>query len=185
MTNRYHDLPGSSCPTCVFDHPALLVGRRTREGWEADPAPRGSPTAAAIVHLAGNSFCDAGGPFLGLGASYFLALRDAKDDPQQLNENLGLLASRGFNFVRIFTMVSWDGLEIAPVSFTNRAAASCQPCSDYWTHFRDLLLALGKHGMRAAITIFADAQFVMPAESVTAPPPGPTAGRTLLGSKAR
>jgi hypothetical protein len=47
------------------------------------------------VRLQDRSLCDEGGPFLGLGASYFQALRDAKYDRPRLNHNLALLASKG------------------------------------------------------------------------------------------
>jgi dienelactone hydrolase len=46
-----------------------------------------------LVRLEGKSFCDDAGPFLGLGASYFQALRHAKYDRKRLNGNLALLSS--------------------------------------------------------------------------------------------
>ena len=115
-----------------------------------------------LVRLQGRSFCDDAGPFLGLGASYFQALRHAKYDRKRLNDNLALLASKGFNYVRILSMVSWDGLEIAPVRFTNRTGRVVEAWPDYWRHFRDLLDLAGEHGLRVEVTIFADAQYVMP-----------------------
>ena len=50
-----------------------------------------------LVRLSGRSLCDQTGPFLGLGASYFQALRHAKYDRARLNSNLTLLAAHGFN----------------------------------------------------------------------------------------
>ena len=45
--------------------------------------------------LNGKSLRDNHGPFLGLGASYFQALRRAKYDRARLNSDLGLLAAKG------------------------------------------------------------------------------------------
>ncbi len=118
-----------------------------------------------LVRLNGNSFCDQGGPFLGLGASYFQALRRARYDRARLHSDLAFLASRGFNYVRILSMVSWEGLEIAPVTFTNRAGQVVQGWPDYWQQFRDLLDVAAQHGLRVEVTIFAGAQHVMPAKS--------------------
>jgi len=118
-----------------------------------------------LVRLRGRSFCDDAGPFLGLGASYFQALRHAKYDRARLKSNLAFLASKGFNYVRILSMVSWDGLEIAPVSFTNRAGRAVEAWPDYWQQFRELLDLVAQHGLRAEVTIFADAQYVMPLAS--------------------
>ncbi len=121
--------------------------------------------ATNLVRLQGNSFRDDAGPFLGFGVSYFQALHHAKYDRALLNHNLALLASKGFNYVRILSMVSWDGLEIAPVTFTNRLGRVVPAWPDYWHHFRDLLELAGQHGLRVEVTIFADAQYVMPSKS--------------------
>ena len=115
-----------------------------------------------LVRLSGRALCDQTGPFLGLGASYFQALRHAKYDRARLNRNLALLAANGFNYVRVLSMVNWDGLEIAPVTFTNGAGHRVEAWPDYWRHFRDLLDIVTNHGLRAEVTIFADAQYVMP-----------------------
>ena len=95
--------------------------------------------SAGRVRLRDHSLCDDDGPLLGLGVSYFQALRHAKYDRQRLNDNLALLAAKGFNYVRILSMVSWDGLEIAPVTFTNRTGRVVEAWPDYWQQFRDLL----------------------------------------------
>jgi len=126
----------------------------------------GSAPGTNVVRLSGNSFCDDTGPFLGLGASYFQALRHAKYDRALLDHNLELLAAKGFNYIRILSMVSWEGLEIAPVTFTNRAGRVIPAWPDYWTQFRDLLDLAARHGLRVEITIFADAQYVMPSKAV-------------------
>lgn len=124
----------------------------------ADDSGRGTN----LVRLSGRSLCDQTGPFLGLGASYFQALRHAKYDRARLDRNLALLATNGFNYVRVLSMVNWEGLEIAPVAFTNRAVHRVEAWPDYWQHFRDLLDSAAGHGLRAEVTIFADAQYVMP-----------------------
>lgn len=118
-----------------------------------------------LVRLNGKSLCDDAGPFLGLGVSYFQALRHAKYDRARLDRNLALFAAKGFNYVRILSMVSWDGLEIAPVTFTNRAGRVVAAWPDYWSQFRDLLDVVAQHGLRAEVTLFADAQYVMPSKA--------------------
>ncbi|MBI4326685.1 MAG: hypothetical protein HY674_15690, partial [Chloroflexi bacterium] len=126
---------------------------------------RNQPDRANLVRLREKSFCDDAGPFLALGASYFQALRHAKYDRARLHSNLALFAAKGFNYVRILSMVSWDGLEIAPVSFTNRAGRAIPAWPDYWPQFRDLLDLVAQNGLRAEVTLFADAQYVMPSRS--------------------
>ena len=101
-----------------------------------------------IVTLRRKSLCDANGPFLGLGASYFQALRDTKFDRARLSNNLGVLASNGFNFIRVLGMVSWDGLETAPVTFTNRSGHLVNAWPDYWEQFGNLLEIAGAHNLR-------------------------------------
>src|SRR5439155_7466370 len=65
----------------------------------------------------------------------------------------------------ILSMVGWDGLEIAPVDFTNSAGHFIAGWPDYWQQFRDLLDIVSSNGLRAEVTIFADAQNVMPTKS--------------------
>lgn len=161
-------------PCCSIAVPTLLGLLAVELTAAAVDVPRAAPIQGAapaieadrsaikgIVRLTGRSFADERGPFLGLGASYFLALRNAKFDRPRLHSDLALLASAGFNYVRVFSMVGWPGLEIAPVTFTNRAGQTVPGWSDYWPQFRDLLDAVAARGLRAEITIFADAQMVM------------------------
>jgi hypothetical protein len=93
-------------------------------------------------------------------------LRDAKYDRPRLDQNLALLASKGFNYIRVLSMVSWDGLEIAPVTFTNRFRREVLAWPDYWQQFRDLIDLAGQYGLRVEVTIFADAHHVMPDRAV-------------------
>src|SRR6185503_5992565 len=122
-------------------------------------------SGANLVRVNGKSLRDNSGPFLGLGASYFQALRRAKYDRARLTNDLAVLASKGFNYVRILTMVNWDGLEIAPVSFVNSAGHAVTGWPDYVQQFRDLLDVTAAHGLRAEVTLFADAQYIMPSKS--------------------
>jgi hypothetical protein len=119
-----------------------------------------------LVRMNGKSFCDDSGPFLGLGVSYFQALHDAKYDRARLESNLAFLTSKGFNYMRVLSMVSWEGMEIAPVTFTNRFGRVVAGWPDYWSQFQDLLELAGRHRLRIEITLFADAQYVMPSKSM-------------------
>lgn len=151
--SRRLDAPGLGVWVALALAMTALAGEaRGRE----DPGP---------VRLCGHSLCDSNGPFLGLGVSYFQALRHAKHDRARLKSNLAFLASNGFNYIRVLSMVGWDGLEIAPVTFTNRTGRRVEAWPDYWQQFRDLLDLAGRHGLRVEVTIFADAQHVMPERS--------------------
>jgi len=72
------------------------------------------------------------GPFLGLGATYFLALRHEKYDEVQLKDNLSSLSEQGFDYIRVLSMVgsppAWSGNEIIPPGTTLSSGA----WSDYW-----------------------------------------------------
>jgi hypothetical protein len=117
------------------------------------------------VRVEGHSLVDDGGPFLGLGASYFTALWRAKNDRARLEADLEFLSRNGFNYYRMLSMVghhsAWDGLEIAPVSFTNRDGKRVEAWPDYWQQLRELVdLAYDRYELRTQITIFADAQLM-------------------------
>jgi hypothetical protein len=158
----------TSCRLAALTLLAILgcaAGGSSLDARVGDTAGQGASGGRDLARVVEHSFVDDSGPFLGLGASYFQALRHAKYDRARLNSNLALLASKGFNYVRVLSMVSWEGLEIAPVSFTNRAGRVIQAWPDYWQQFRDLLDVVAQHGLRAEVTIFADAQYVMPSKS--------------------
>ncbi len=128
----------------------------------AHPAPN-------IVRIAGDSVADRNGPFLGLGATYFSGLRFYHNgvngntaDWNKLNSELALLRDGDFKFIRILSMVAWDGKEICPVSFTNCAGHAVAAWPNYWNEFQGFLDLVATYGMRTEITIFADAQCVMP-----------------------
>lgn len=155
--------------------PFAFVRAGNAVGWSPWSSPRSFRVDAAsipagpdLVRLEGNSLADHGGPFLGLGATYFSALRLARSDRARLRSDLSFLRSKGFRFVRVLSMVgwnsSWQGLEIAPVSFTSQNGTSVAAWPDYWQEFRDLIDIVHEHGLRAQVTIFADAQ-LMPSKA--------------------
>jgi hypothetical protein len=110
------------------------------------------------VLVNGYSLRDNNGPFLGIGFSHMRALNRCKYDRARYMSDLADMSSKGFKFQRILSMVAWSGLEIAPISF-----GSVPAWSDYWQQFRDAIdIAYDSYGIRTEITIFADAQIVMP-----------------------
>jgi hypothetical protein len=120
----------------------------------ADPraAVAPDPRRGAVV-LSGRALADQDGPFLALGATLFWALWGEANDPERLDANLAWLADRGVHYVRILGMVggeSWSDRRIDPTA------------PDYWTIVDRLLVRLGRHGLRAQVTIFAGAQAMMP-----------------------
>jgi hypothetical protein len=128
-------------------------------------ARNSSARRAGLVRIDNHSLIDDSGHFLGLGASYFTALWRSKNDRARLEGDLDFLAKHGFNYYRMLSMVghhpAWDGLEIAPVSFTNRDGKRVTAWPDYWQQLRELIdLAYDRHGLRTQITIFADAQLM-------------------------
>jgi hypothetical protein len=137
-------------------------GRRFRVDTATSPPPGGA------VSVEGSSLVDSGGPFLALGATYMQALRRCKYDRPRLESDLDFLAGKGFNYVRVLSMVgwypAWEGLEIAPVSFTSQAGKSVAAWPDYWQQVRELIDLVALRGMRTQVTIFADAQ-LMPAKA--------------------
>ena len=117
------------------------------------------------VRVVDHALVDDGGPFLGLGVSYFTALWRCRHDRARLESDLRFLSEQGFNYYRMLSMVgwhgAWDGLEIAPVAFTNRTGKRIDAWPDYWRQLTDLIdLAYDRYGMRTQITIFADAQLM-------------------------
>ena len=128
-------------------------------------------TVPNIVQVAGDSLVDKNGPFLGLGATYFSGLRfyhnwkanGSTADGDKLNGELALLRDGDFKYIRILTMVSWAGMEIAPVSFTNPANGQyIAGWPNYWNEFQGFLDLVASYGLRTEITIFAGAQDCMP-----------------------
>ncbi|MDO8588390.1 MAG: hypothetical protein Q7T82_15285 [Armatimonadota bacterium] len=106
------------------------------------------------VTVTGNCLQDDGGKFLGLGFSHMRALNRCRYDRLRYQNDLSDMASKGFNYQRILSMVDWDGLEIMP------------GWSDYDQQLKDAIdIAYDNYGIRTQITILADAQNSMPIES--------------------
>jgi hypothetical protein len=106
-----------------------------------------------MVRLQGRALADAGGPFNALGTTLFWALWGESRDPDRLDKNLTWLAARGVDYVRILGMVggeSWEDRTIDPAS------------PDYWPTVDRLLNRLASHGLRAQVTLFAEADDMMP-----------------------
>ncbi len=125
----------------------------------------GKKPRSGRVRVVDHSLVDNGGPFLGLGVSYFTALWRCKYDRPRLESDLKFLSTQGFTYYRMLSMVgwyeAWSGLEIAPVSFTSRAGKAVSAWPDYWEQLRTLIdLAYDRYGLRTQITIFADAQLM-------------------------
>jgi hypothetical protein len=133
----------------------------------ADSATNAKPTKprAGRVRLDDHALADDDGHFLGLGVSYFTALWRCKNDRSRLEADLDFLSRQGFNYYRMLSMVgyypAWDGLEIAPVSFTSREGKHVDAWPDYWRQLGKLIdLAYDRFGLRTQVTIFADAQLM-------------------------
>lgn len=130
----------------------------------AGSMPSGVSVSAGggLVRLSGKVLYDASGPFLGLGATYMQALRHFKYDRARFQREIATLAQGGFNYGRILTMVDWPGQEIAPVAYRNREGNAIPAWPDYDQQLEEMILAFGEHGLRVEMTIFADAQRIMP-----------------------
>jgi hypothetical protein len=116
-------------------------------------AQSSSETPRGRVRLVNRSLADDRGPWLPLGASLFWALWAERHDPERLDRNLAWLAERGVDYVRVLGMVgseSWSDRRIDPRD------------AEYWATVDRLFERLGRHGLRAQVTIFADAQAMMP-----------------------
>ena len=108
------------------------------------------------VRFEQRAFADDQGPWNPLGTSLFWALWGERHDAGRLDRNLAYLAAHGVDFVRLFGMVGED-------SWRDRAIDP--RASDYWIVADRLIQRLARHGLRAQVTLFADAQVVMPDHS--------------------
>ena len=119
----------------------------------ADSARATSSSRQGPVRLDGRSLADEGGPFNALGASLFWGLWGERYDPDRLDANLEWLAGLGVDFVRVLGMVGSE-------SWSDRPVDPSAP--DYWAIVDQFLARLERHGLRVEVTIFADAQIMMP-----------------------
>ncbi len=105
------------------------------------------------VQLQGRALVDEDGPFLALGATLFWTLWGERHEPDRLDANLAWLASHGVDYVRILGMVggqSWEDRTIDPAD------------DAYWDTVDRLLDRLEGHGLRVQVTLFAEADRMMP-----------------------
>jgi hypothetical protein len=120
-------------------------------------------SVTAVAHgpvtLDGRALSDSDGPFLAVGATLFWALWGEAHDPDRLDANLAWLAERGVDYVRILGMVGTD-------SWRDRRIDPSSP--DYWPTVDRFIERLARHRLRAQITIFADAQVMMPDKAARA-----------------
>jgi hypothetical protein len=108
--------------------------------------------AAGRVRLDGRVLRDDRGPFPALGASLFWALWGEQHDAARLDANLRWLAERGVDHVRILGMVGSE-------TWADRRIDPANPY--YWATVDRLLERLARHGLRAHVALFADAQVMM------------------------
>src|SRR5690606_1900407 len=89
-----------------------------------------------------------------LGVSLFWALWGERHDAARLDANLAHLAEHDVDYVRILGMVgapTWEDRVIDPA------------WPDYWAVVDRLFERLARHGLRGQVTLFADAEVMMPA----------------------
>ena len=112
------------------------------------------------VTVSGLSMSDSGGKFLALGATYMRGMQRCKYDRARFRRDCSYLASKGINYIRILTMVSWDQMEIAPVDIIKGTPPDTwvrEAWPDYWDQFRECVdIAYDEFGIRTEVTIFAD-----------------------------
>ena len=103
------------------------------------------------MRLSGSSLEDDGGKFLGLGFTYMRSMQRCKYDRNRWLSDLAAMASKGFNYQRMLSMVSWAGLEIMPINGNNGNRRSRSPAwPDYWQQFRDCIdIAYDNYGIRS------------------------------------
>lgn len=139
----------------------------TRPAAAADHLPKANVLSkrTGTVRVVDHALMDGQGPFLGLGVSYFTALWRCRNDRARFESDLQFLSQQGFNYYRMLSMVgwnrAWDGLEIAPISFSSREKKQVEAWPDYWQQLNEMIdLGYDRYRLRSQITIFADAQLM-------------------------
>lgn len=126
-------------------------------GAPADPDPaQARDVRSGPVRIEGGGFADDDGAWNPLGVSLFWALWGEKFDPDRLDRNLAHVAAHNVDYIRMLGMVgtpSWSDRVIDP------------GWADYWDVVDRLFERLARHELRAQVTIFADAQVMMPETS--------------------
>lgn len=105
------------------------------------------------VRVEQGALADDRGVWNPLGASLFWALWAERYDTAKLERNLDFLATRGVDYVRVFAMVGAD-------SWRDRTIDPAAP--HYWNTVERLFERIADHGLRVQVTLFADAQVMMP-----------------------
>ena len=128
------------------------------------PPPIEQPTPVSVtpplvgrrgpVRLEGHAFADDDGPWLSLGTTLMWALWGERHDPDRLDLNLAFAAQRGVDYIRILSMVG------AQPAWQDRVIDPQWP--DYWQVVDRLVARAKRHGLRLQVTVFADAQVMMP-----------------------
>jgi hypothetical protein len=117
-----------------------------------DPDPAPAPTFG-VVTTERRAFADSRGLFNAIGASLFWALWGERHDQERLeSRNISVLAGR-VDYVRILAMVGSE-------TWSDRVIDPRAP--DYWQVVDALFTRLRAAQLRAHVTIFADAQVMMP-----------------------
>jgi hypothetical protein len=118
-----------------------------------EPIPNPPYGRRGVVRTEGRAFADDGGQFNAIGATLFWALWGERHDPDRLEyRNLAIVAPR-VDYIRILAMVGSE-------SWRDRVIDPNAP--DYWDVVDRLFARLRRHGLRAQVTVFADAQVMMP-----------------------
>lgn len=138
----------------------LLLSTTLAHAAEPTPSPR-----PGKVSLNTRALRDDAGEFLGLGVTYFPALRRTKFDRARFRSDLEFLSRRHFNYIRTLSMVgwypAWKGKEIAPVTFKNKEGQTIRAWDDYWVQLAAMIdIAYDDFGLRTQLTLFADAQLM-------------------------
>ena len=150
------------CGTLLVSFAGLCAVADAAEGF---PKANSVSKRTGEVRVVDHALVDNQGPFLGLGVSYFTALSRCRHDRARMESDLRFLSEQGFNYYRMLSMVgwhpAWSGSEIAPVAFTNRVGKRVEAWPDYWKQLSEMIdIGYDRYGMRAQITIFADAQLM-------------------------
>lgn len=117
------------------------------------PEPTPAPPTFGVVRINGRAFEDDRGPFNAVGTSLFWALWGERYDADRLDiRNLRVVRGR-VDYIRILAMVGSE-------SWSDRVIDPRWP--DYWSTVDALFARLRRLQLRAAVTVFADAQVMMP-----------------------
>lgn len=122
-------------PPVVAPPPVVVTGRR------------------GAVRVSGSALADADGEWNALGTTLFWALWGERHDADRLERNLAWAKTAGYDAIRVLAMVgaaSWEDRVIDPA------------WSDYWRVVDALVARARRHGLRLQVTVFADAQVMMP-----------------------